>query len=179
MPDFDNRDGAVAASIAHYLAQRGDSDPRWGRRSGAQACLPRCVRPDTSLQNFHDQYIEPWRRNPTAFLQMPPLLQLITDDIKIDVDSISYLQTPSTGDSQARPCVGLFVMPKARPDVTQTYAGNGIYSTTTMGTDARRSYFCANATRPSGIIAECVTRLLTSRRTNPWLRSQTRGCRLV
>lgn len=49
------------------------------------------VRKYNQLLNFKHQFLERFRDDPTAFLQMPPLLELMKDDILVDFDSLSYL----------------------------------------------------------------------------------------
>jgi len=49
------------------------------------------IRKCNKLQNFEQQFLKQFRDDPTAFLQMPPLLELMKDDIAVDLDSLSFL----------------------------------------------------------------------------------------
>ncbi len=49
------------------------------------------IRKFNKLKNFDVQFLESFKGDPTAFLQMPPLLDLVKDDINLDIDSISFL----------------------------------------------------------------------------------------
>jgi hypothetical protein len=49
------------------------------------------IRKYNKLLNFERQFLSAFRGDPTAFLQMPPLLELMKDDIAIDLESISFL----------------------------------------------------------------------------------------
>jgi hypothetical protein len=49
------------------------------------------IRKYNKLLNFESQFLSIFRGDPTAFLQMPPLLELMKDEIAIDLESISFL----------------------------------------------------------------------------------------
>jgi hypothetical protein len=49
------------------------------------------IRKYNKLLNFDSQFLSHLRGDRTAFLQMPPLLELMKDEISIDLESISYL----------------------------------------------------------------------------------------
>ena len=49
------------------------------------------IRTFNRLKNIETQFIEPYKHDKAAFLQMPPVLGLIRDDISLDFDSISFL----------------------------------------------------------------------------------------
>jgi len=55
------------------------------------------VRMANTLFVYRKQFIEPFRSKPTAFLEMPPSLDLLEDDIKFNTDDLFfyYSQTKS------------------------------------------------------------------------------------
>jgi hypothetical protein len=49
------------------------------------------IRKYNKLLNFESQFLSAFRSDSSAFLQMPPLLELMKDEIAIDIESISFL----------------------------------------------------------------------------------------
>ncbi len=64
----------------------------------------------SKLKNFEKQFLNPFKGDKTAFLQMQPTLELIKYEIKLDIDSLSYLLETEHGNilGELSACIGKY-----------------------------------------------------------------------
>ena len=71
--------------------QKGDRETEDRKVGAINAANFALARKRSKLENIRLQSMEPWKADPAAFLNMPPLLDLEKDDIKVDVDALGFL----------------------------------------------------------------------------------------